>query len=1047
MMLCLAITTATAWAQDPIPAYLSQVSITNLFNVASNLVTRYGPRRADTYDHFLNGSCTWSGVPYTNTTIEMSANYAKSLFEAMGYTPTMENVPYGYSSYGHNVYVTKTGSAYPNVYIEFGGHMDTQPTTPGGCDNASGSTTIIELARVLKNYPNRYSMRFALWVGEEISVPGPGCYYHVQQALARGEKIKAGLNVDGTGWPEVPNPDGTPNYNVELWYNDAESSRISDLFGSVRTQYNVAIGFRKNAATTTSDERGYWYSGQTAVTSVGGSPTYAPNFHGCGDTVTNMNFTNIFRAAQLNLAVGLKLDAEVMPPSITLVVSPSSIPADGASTSTATATVRDSSGNRLVGETVVFSTSGDVTFGSVTNQGDGTYQVTVTASTTPGEEIITATDSGVSATASLSETISCSGSCFTDTTAADFSTGTLGNGTYVAQTYDGEVILAPTLGAEFIDTALPPAGWTLAPYNCADGTATVQDGQISLNCTLLASSVAYGPGHSLEFKATYVAGNPYQGAGFWRYYTSPWRGLDLGSGGNALQANTSVGTPVLISGNPIGSPHRYRIDWTSSGFTFWVDGTQVATEPGTAGGETMNVGLADFAWNTSDTQNFRVDWVRMTPYAASGTFHSRVFDAGQAVTWHTLGWSADTPAGTSLALSYQTGNTPTPDGTWTSFTPVSASGGALTGNSRYIRYAAQLATSDTTQTPVLKDVTVSYSLCAPPAITNNPSSATRCEGGSVTFSVTATGSGLTYQWRKDGTNIDGATASSYTNASVGTGDAGWYDVVVSGTCGSPATSSPATLMVNPAPVGGTATPAAAALCSGTGTTITLTGQTGSIIKWQSSTDGNNWSDIASTADALASGPLMAATRFRAVVGSGVCSVAISSAALVSINAVTVGGIATPASSSIYSGGNTTINLSGEVGTLLKWQSSADGNNWSDIASTANPLPTGTLTQTTEYQAVVQSGVCGTANSSVATVNVNALVAPSLTGALILNATTIQLTFSGPQGQSYEVLESSDLLQPVSRWNVLTTGTFGAGAATYNDTNATDQARFYRITSP
>jgi hypothetical protein len=106
-----------------------------------------------------------------------------------------------------------------------------------------------------------------------------------------------------------------------------------------------------------------------------------------------------------------------------------------------------------------------------------------------------------------------------------------------------------------------------------------------------------------------------------------------------------------------------------------------------------------------------------------------------------------------------------------------------------------------------------------------------------------------------------------------------------------------------------------------------------------------------------------------------------------------------------------------------------------------------LTQTTEYQAVVQSGVCGTANSSVARVNVNALVAPALTGAQKLNATTIQLTFSGPQGQSYQVLESPDLKQPVSGWNVLTTGIFGTNAATCNDNSATDSARFYRITSP
>ena len=36
-----------------------------------------------------------------------------------------------------------------------------------------------------------------------------------------------------------------------------------------------------------------------------------------------------------------------------------------------------------------------------------------------------------------------------DTTAANFAAGSLGTGTYVAQTSDGEVSLAPTVGSEF----------------------------------------------------------------------------------------------------------------------------------------------------------------------------------------------------------------------------------------------------------------------------------------------------------------------------------------------------------------------------------------------------------------------------------------------------------------------------------------------------------------------------------------------------------------------------------------------------------------------
>ena len=305
----------TATTSDPIPGLIDQLSITNLTNTATVLVEDYGPRRHNVYSPFIGDSCQVSATVYPNSTIEMSSNYVRSLFLAMGYPEgsiTMENVPDGSGgSYGHNVYVTKIGTTYPNTFIEFGGHLDTQPGTPGGNDNASGSVAVIELARVLKDYPNRYSMRFAVWTSEELGTGASGALSHVQQALARSEQIKAGLNINSVGWPDPSDPTGLMN---EIWYNNAESQRIANLFNQVRTDYGISIGFRSNAATTTSDERAYWNLGQTAVTSVGGWSTYRPNYHGCGDTVANIDFTNTLRTAQENLAVGLRLDGELSHP-------------------------------------------------------------------------------------------------------------------------------------------------------------------------------------------------------------------------------------------------------------------------------------------------------------------------------------------------------------------------------------------------------------------------------------------------------------------------------------------------------------------------------------------------------------------------------------------------------------------------------------------------------------------------------------------------------------------------------------------------------------
>ncbi len=83
-----------------------------------------------------------------------------------------------------------------------------------------------------------------------------------------------------------------------------------------------------------------------------------------------------------------------------------------------------------------------------------------------------------------------------------------------------------------------------------------------------------------------------------------------------------------------------------------------------------------------------------------------------------------------------------------------------------------------------------------PAILTQPQSQTVNVGASVTFSVTASGTTpLLYQWRKDGTDIPGATSAALTLNNVQTVDAGDYTVVVSNSTGS-VTSAPARLTVS-----------------------------------------------------------------------------------------------------------------------------------------------------------------------------------------------------------------------------------------------------------
>jgi len=74
-------------------------------------------------------------------------------------------------------------------------------------------------------------------------------------------------------------------------------------------------------------------------------------------------------------------------------------------------------------------------------------------------------------------------------------------------------------------------------------------------------------------------------------------------------------------------------------------------------------------------------------------------------------------------------------------------------------------------------------------ITTSPVSQTVCEGDSVSFIVVATGSNLTYQWRRgtvnlvNGGNISGATSDTLTINPAGLSDIGNnYNVVITGSC-------------------------------------------------------------------------------------------------------------------------------------------------------------------------------------------------------------------------------------------------------------------------
>ncbi|MDY0215591.1 MAG: ice-binding family protein [Bacteroidales bacterium] len=160
--------------------------------------------------------------------------------------------------------------------------------------------------------------------------------------------------------------------------------------------------------------------------------------------------------------------------------------------------------------------------------------------------------------------------------------------------------------------------------------------------------------------------------------------------------------------------------------------------------------------------------------------------------------------GTSLSYQWRKGNVDLIDGVNIS----GATSDILTINptsildtaSNYNVIVTNVCSADTS-------IYVSLILETAPIITTQPIDQSACAGNAVNFSVVATGSNLTYQWRKglvdlvNGGNVSGATTALLTIYPAGILDvASDYNVVVSGACAPSVTSVNASLTIDAEPV-------------------------------------------------------------------------------------------------------------------------------------------------------------------------------------------------------------------------------------------------------
>ncbi|MBC7391198.1 MAG: T9SS type A sorting domain-containing protein, partial [Opitutaceae bacterium] len=248
-----------------------------------------------------------------------------------------------------------------------------------------------------------------------------------------------------------------------------------------------------------------------------------------------------------------------------------------------------------------------------------------------------------------------------------------------------------------------------------------------------------------------------------------------------------------------------------------------------------------------------------------------------------------------------------------------------------------------------------------PTFPTQPASTTTCNNGNASFNVSATGTGITYQWQ---INLSG-TWTNLTNTGVYTGvntstlvltnvntsfSANQYrSNVTTSTCGTPTATAVATLTVQPSITGNTIS-GNTDICSGS--TDVLTGSPFATLnggggvaaasythQWKNSTDNVSFNNIAGATSVNYTTPALTQTMYYQRVSSTSACTGTTSSTSTAFTVTVVKFVTQPANVSVCPGNTASFSVTTSPGTFTyKWQEF--NSSWNNIVSAAGPNATG-----------------------------------------------------------------------------------------------------------
>jgi hypothetical protein len=263
---------------------------------------------------------------------------------------------------------------------------------------------------------------------------------------------------------------------------------------------------------------------------------------------------------------------------------------------------------------------------------------------------------------------------------------------------------------------------------------------------------------------------------------------------------------------------------------------------------------------------------------------------------------------------------------------------------------------------------------AGPEIITQPESQIACTGNSATFTVSATGANLTYQWFKNDVAIStNGTSATYTISNVSASSVAEYKVLVSNTYGAMYSDD---VYINTLI---STQPANVSTCQNVATTVSVTADGLNLsYQWYSnSTNSTTGGTLIPGATTTTYSPNVETAGdkyyYCIITNNGqACGGATTNVTKVTVTGTNA--LVSSANQSICTGSTPTVSITGYTSGTIQWLVSPDGTSWANVSggsgATTTSYTAGAITATRYYRAkVTPTSNCGYALSPIITVTV------------------------------------------------------------------------------